>query len=122
MSGKPLLLTIAALLFVLLHFTLYPVMAQVALPVADLSPKDGETVIGRRPAVRIVMGEKVPPFVAGQVLVAIDGVDVTPQVQLKDRSVTYRPVSDLEPGSHSVMLTVTDPSGQPVAEQSQVTQ
>lgn len=120
MSGKPLASRLRTDLILLSFLNLIglvlisSVEAQVILPISSLSPNEGETVVGRKPVLRVTLTPAVPLLVPGQLLLSVDGVDVTPQVEIDERTVTYTPVSDLTPGAHSAELTTTDASGAPL--------
>lgn len=114
MLGRSRVTPIAVLICGLLTLSPRILQAQVSLPIAALNPADGETVIGRRPAVRVTVGPEAPPLTPGQVLLTIDGLDVTSQLTLEDHVVRLKPVSDLAPGAHSAVFTITDSFGQPL--------
>lgn len=80
-------------------------------------PVQDTVVTGRRPPIEVVFPPDLPVGVQDGVVVAIDGMDVTSQVVRQPGRITYRPASDLVPGSHMVTLTFPDAasgSGEPI--------
>src|SRR5262245_6862468 len=97
-------------------FFVEPAAAQTRLPYDRLTPDSDATVIGRKPPVQMALGAQAPPFVPGQVVFTIDGMDATQDVHLEERLVTWQPRSELKPGRHSISVILADAFGQPVGE------
>ncbi len=81
--------------------------------IAELRPAPGGQVVGRRPTLVVRLAPDAPEPVAGQVMVTIDGVDFTPQIEIAGREIRLRPASALAPGPHQAQVVFLDPQGQP---------
>ena len=79
----------------------------------DSSPAPNEVVLGRSPAIRVTFAADTAPIMPGRIVAAIDGVDVTAQLEVSEREIRLRPAIPLTPGGHQIALTVIDASGQP---------
>lgn len=81
--------------------------------IASLGPPSGGAVVGRRPTLKISLSPDAPELKAGQLLVTLDGDDVTALLELTDRQVTLRLPLALKPGQHVATLRFVDDTGQP---------
>lgn len=87
-------------------------------PIAELIPAPGSAVVGRRPTLIARLAQDATPPARGQVMVTIDGVDMTSQLEISGREIRLRPASALTPGPHEAVISLLDAQGQPRAPQS----
>jgi hypothetical protein len=71
-------------------------------------PPPDSVILGRRPLIEIILPPSPPISSQDGIIVAVDGSDVTTQLGRQPGRITYRPASDLKPGSHTVTLTLSD--------------
>ena len=83
--------------------------------IAELVPSPGSAVVGRRPTLVVRLAPEAPPPAAGRVMMTIDGVDVSPQLEIAAREIRLRPASALAPGPHQAVVTFLDGEGAPGA-------
>jgi hypothetical protein len=84
-----------------------------AAPIESLEPSPGSVVVGRHPVVVARVRADAPAPSPGRVTLAIDGVDLSSQLEIEGREIRLRPASALAPGPHEAVLTLLDPEGQP---------
>ncbi|PKN52050.1 MAG: hypothetical protein CVU55_08315 [Deltaproteobacteria bacterium HGW-Deltaproteobacteria-13] len=95
-----------------------PPQAQSPLPPAPapewvrmITPLDNADVIGKKPEIKV---EFIGPSVRNNLLVTLDGTDITQILILSDKGFEYRPVMPVPVGSHTLVLTAVDGSGAPM--------
>ncbi len=82
--------------------------------IAELSPGPNGVVLGRSPTIIATLAPEAPAITPGQVVAAIDNIDVTAQIEISHPQIQLHLASALSPGVHQVTLTFIDPSGQPL--------
>lgn len=73
-----------------------------------VSPAENTEIIGKRPEMKI---EFMRPVSRDNLLVTLDGIDVTQLVSVTDGGLVYRPVIPLAPGQHILELKAFDKKG-----------
>jgi len=77
-----------------------------------ISPAENAEIIGKRPEMKI---EFTSPVSRDNLLVTLDGIDVTQLVSVTDGGLVYRPVMPLAPGQHILELKAFDLKGAELA-------
>jgi hypothetical protein len=91
-----------------------PLLAQPTQPappqewVRMITPLDNTEITGKKPEIKV---EFIGPSVRNNLLVTLDGTDITQMLTLSDKGFEYRPVMPMSPGSHTLALTASDGSG-----------
>ena len=73
-----------------------------------ITPQDNAEIIGKKPEIKV---EFIGPSVRNNILVTLDGTDITQILVLSDKGFEYRPVMPMSPGFHTLVLTASDGSG-----------
>ena len=73
-----------------------------------ISPLDNAEIIGKKPEIKV---EFIGQSVRNNLLVTLDGADITQILTLSDKGFEYRPVMPMSAGSHTLVLTASDGSG-----------
>ncbi len=73
-----------------------------------ITPLDNAEIIGKKPELKV---EFIGPSVRSNLLVTLDGTDITQILTLSDKGFEYRPVMPMAAGSHTLVLTASDASG-----------
>jgi hypothetical protein len=76
-----------------------------------ITPLDNAEIIGKKPEIKV---EFIGPSVRNNLLVTLDGTDITQILVLSDKGFEYRPVMPMSPGFHTLVLTASDGSGAPM--------
>lgn len=73
-----------------------------------ITPQDNSEIVGKKPEIKV---EFIGKSVRNNFLVTLDGTDITQISTLSDKGLEYRPVMPMSPGSHTLVLTASDVSG-----------
>jgi len=73
-----------------------------------ITPQDNAEIIGKKPEIKV---ELIGPSVRNNLLVTLDGTDITQILVLSDKGFEYRPVMPVSAGSHTLVLSAPDGSG-----------
>lgn len=73
-----------------------------------ITPQDNAEIIGKKPEIKV---EFIGPSVRNNLLVTLDGTDITQILVLSDKGFEYRPVMPVSAGSHTLVLSASDGSG-----------
>ena len=73
-----------------------------------ITPLDNAEIIGKKPEIKV---EFIGLSIRNNLLVTLDGTDITQILVLSDKGFEYRPVMPMSPGFHTLVLTASDGSG-----------
>ena len=103
-------------ILLLTFFLLGPSAAQAQTQVSDqtvvtlVSPMEGSETIGKKPLIECQLTQG---YDREQILVLLDGVDITPVIDFTERGFTYRPIEVLLSGPHTLSVSGATGSGEP---------
>jgi hypothetical protein len=78
-----------------------------AVTVQVMTPIEGDTLIGRRPEIQAQFAGTPP----AELLVILDGTDITPLIEQTAIGFSFRPPRALPAGSHQLVVTTRDAAG-----------
>ena len=74
-----------------------------------VSPLEGGETIGKKPLIECQLQQA---YDQDQILVLLDGVDITPVIDFTDQGFTYRPIEVLLSGPHTLTVSGATESGE----------
>jgi methionine-rich copper-binding protein CopC/prenyltransferase beta subunit len=74
-------------------------------------PLDDEVIDSLKPEISIAFSDAASEINTSSVQVKIDGADVTAEAVITDSQLTYIPATELAAGSHTIVFSVSDSSG-----------
>jgi len=83
----------------------------VAPLIRGLRPQPGAMVSARRPEITATLRARGGSIDYDSIHMRVNGVDVTPDLEVGDNTVTYRPREPLDPGRTNIRLVVRDSEG-----------
>lgn len=79
--------------------------------IIGVNPSEGSRVQESRPEIRVSYGDNESPIDAATVKIALDGTDVTALAEVSAQALLYIPETDLMPGEHTLVITLSDMNG-----------
>lgn len=79
--------------------------------ISDLTPADGSEVTDTGPTISAAFSDNLSGVDVSSVLLLVDGVDRTAEAAVAPAGVTYSPAAELDPGSHTVEVSLADQAG-----------